>query len=88
MPTHPWWDVRPAINAAVPGGATHVGVVLHDVKGRRLVIAPEDKPYGVTATFPRVRIRCDESPAAALDRCLKEKAGEFGASAYPVPSCS
>jgi hypothetical protein len=85
MSFNPWWDVRSAVDAAVPAGVTHVGLVLHDARGHLLIRVPDKPSFGVTATMPRVTRQSDEPPSLALHKCIQERAGGVSASAYPVP---
>ncbi len=77
-------DLDAAVVAAATQGVSHIGLIACDVKNHVLVIEPEDQPYGVTATLPRVRVNPDESAEITLRRCLKEKVGWGTTSAFPI----
>lgn len=73
-----------AIDSTVPSGISHIGFVAHDVYGRYLISAPHGAPDGVTATFAKVRVDPDESPAQNLHRCIEEQIGRPVNSVYPI----
>jgi len=77
-------DVEMAVLASATEGVSHIGFIAFDVRNHVLVIEPEDEPYGVTATLPRVGVKPDESAAMTLNRCLKEKVGWWTTSAFPI----
>lgn len=67
-------------------GATHIGFVCSDVGGHLLLAQPKSQLYGVTATWPRVRVKTEETASEALQRCLEERIGYDEVSIYPVPN--
>lgn len=73
-----------AVLIAAPHGVSHIGFIAFDVKNHVLVIEPEDQPYGVTATLPRVRVNPEEPVDTTLSRCLNEKVGWWTTSAFPI----
>lgn len=77
-------DVDMAVVASAFDGVSHIGFIAFDVRNHVLVIEPEDEPYGVTATLPRVRVKPDESAAMSLNRCLKEKVSWWTTSTFPI----
>jgi hypothetical protein len=77
-------DVASAILASAPEGVSHLGFVAFDFREQVLVNEPEDQPFGVTATLPRVRVLPGESPVAAIGRCLDRKVGRRALSAFPI----
>jgi hypothetical protein len=79
-------DVEAAILATASEGVSHIGFIAFDVRNHVLVCEPEDQPFGVTATLPRVRVKPGETPAMTLRRCLKEKVGYGTTGAFPIPS--
>ncbi len=77
-------DAVEAVLASAPEGVSHLGFIAFDVRDHVLVLDPEDKPYGVISTLPRVRVKPDESAAMTLSRCLKEKVGWRTTSTFPI----
>jgi hypothetical protein len=73
------------IDAAVPAGVTHVGFVATNKFGDFLITEPDGHPYGVSATFSKVRKKPDESPHETLSRCIRTQVGMEPISVYPVP---
>lgn len=67
-------------------GATHIGFVCSDVVRHLLLAQPKPQSYGVTATWPRVRVKTGETASEALHRCLEERIGYDEVSIYPVPN--
>ena len=76
--------IKSAVNDFVPKGVSHVGIVIKNLEGHLLILQPEGKPYGVTATLPRIKVQTDEEPFRTLERCLMEKVGVPTLSAYPI----
>lgn len=76
--------VAASVNAAVVPGVTHISFVLFDVEGRLLVSRPKTHPYGVTATFPRLRIEPPEPASAALNRCISSWIALRPHAVYPL----
>ena len=77
-------EIKSAVNAIVPKGVSHVGIVVKNLAGGFLVLQPQVPQYGVTATLPRIKAQAEEEPARTLDRCLSEKVGTPTLSAYPI----
>jgi hypothetical protein len=77
-------DADEAVQATAPIGVSHIGFIAFDIRNQALVIEPEDKPYGVTATLPRVRVKPDEPAVMTLTRCLKERVGWRTTSVFPI----
>ncbi len=75
-------DVDMEVLASAPEGVSHIGFIAFDFRNH--VLEPEEQPYGVTATLPRVRVKPEASAAMTLNRCLKEKVGWWTTSAFPV----
>jgi hypothetical protein len=73
------------IDETVPSGVTHVGFVPTNVAGQILIAQPHGNPYGVSATFSKVKIGKGERSSQALSRCLAEQIGVATASVYPIP---
>jgi hypothetical protein len=79
-------DLAIAIDASTPPGLTHIGIVLKKSDDAVLVTEPSGHPYGVSATFNKVKLQNDERPSAALARCLQEQANDQIESVYPIPT--
>ncbi len=74
-----------AIDAVTPPGLTHIGIVLKNSDDALLATEPQGHPYGVRATFSKVKLGPGETPSAALARCFHE---QVGASASARSPCS
>ena len=79
-------SLKQAINMAVPAGVTHIGFIPTNIAGDLLLAEPHGHPYGVSATFSKVKVSKGEWPSQALARCLTEQIGVATASLYPIPS--
>jgi hypothetical protein len=75
-----------AIDATVPSGLTHIGIVLKNTQDELLVTEPHGHPYGVSATFNKVALTANESPSQALARCLQEQISGDVEALYPIPT--
>ena len=73
-----------AIDTVVPDGVTHIGMVLHDVRGNIVIRQSNQPKYGVSASIPRWK-REGTEPAVALKSCVAEHIGLQAASVYPLP---
>lgn len=78
-------ELRKAVDKAVPSGITHLGVVVTNVFGEYLVTEPKGHPYGVSATFNKIKLQPSERPAEALERCLREQVGVALEGVFPIP---
>ncbi len=78
-------ELQVAIDSVVPSGVTHIGFVVANVHGQYLVTEPKGHPYGVTATFNKVKVKPDERPSQAVDRCLREQVGQGVLGVFPIP---
>ncbi len=72
------------INAAVPDGVTHIGFIATNTYGHVLITEPKGRPYGVSATFSKVRLIADEKPHETLHRCIRVQIGQSPAGIYPI----
>ena len=79
-------DLVAAIDAATPPGQTHIGIVIKNSDDAVLVTEPQGHPYGVSATFNKVKLGAAETPSAALARCLREQVGGELEGVYPLPT--
>ncbi len=79
-------EVVEAVDTIVPAGVTQIGFVATNISGEFLVTEPEGRPYGVSATFSRVRMKPGEQPSDALTRCLRQQIGQPTTSVFPVPA--
>jgi hypothetical protein len=79
-------EVQHALEAVIPRGVTHVGFVGVNLAGQVLLTEPPGHPYGVSATFSKVRLRPAEQPLQTLDRCLQEQVPYWPTSAFPIPT--
>ncbi|MCW3097906.1 MAG: hypothetical protein JWL77_3524 [Chthonomonadaceae bacterium] len=77
-------ELRTTIDETVPAGVTHIGFVPVNQDGQYLVAEPNGHPYGVSATFSKVKRLPEERPSASLVRCLQEQVGHATVSVYPV----
>ena len=68
-------NYQTAIDAIVPEDTTHIGFVATDINGNFLITEPNGQPYGVSATFNKVKIEKNELPSKALIRCIQEQIG-------------
>lgn len=78
-------ELNEAIDAAVPPGVTHIGFVATNIAGDFLITEPTGHPYGVSATFSKVKIQPGEQPHQTLQRCINEQVGQEPMSVYPIP---
>jgi hypothetical protein len=78
-------ELNEAIDAAVPAGVTHIGFVATNIAGDFLITEPKGHPYGVSATFSKVKIQAGEQPHQTLQRCINEQVGQEPMSVYPIP---
>lgn len=79
-------ELTAAIDAVTPPGLTHIGIVLKNSDDAVLITEPKGHPYGVSATFNKVKLATGEAPSAALTRCLQEQVGDHITSLYPIPT--
>lgn len=79
-------DAPSDIDTVVPPGVTHIGFVGVSLTGQVLLTEPSGHPYGVSATFSKVRLASDERPGVALIRCLHDQVGHVPVSVFPIPS--
>jgi hypothetical protein len=79
-------ELRESINAAVPQGVTHIGIVVTSVFGQILVTEPKNKPYGVVATLNKLKVQTGETPFETLVRCIREQISEPTQGVYPIPA--
>ena len=56
-----------------------------NVFGQFLVTEPKGHPYGVSATFNKVKVTPNERPSAAVERCLREQVGDRVIGVFPIP---
>lgn len=77
-------EICRAIDAVAPSDASHVGVVLSDVRGNVLVLQPQEPKFGVTATLPRWKRDRSEPTSSVLKQCLGERVGIEVAGVYPL----
>lgn len=73
------------IDAVVQGQPTHIGFVAINTAGEFLITEPKGHPYGVSATFSKVKLHSLERPHQALSHCIDEQVGETPISIYPIP---
>ena len=73
------------IDSVVPSGVSHIGFVAANTYGMFLVTEPKGHPYGVSATFNKVKIQAGERPSQTLERCLREQVGMEPRGVYPIP---
>src|SRR4051812_42499092 len=78
-------ELNDAIDNAVPSGVSHIGFVATNITGDFLITEPIGHPYGVSATFSKVKIHSQERPHQALSQCIDEQVGESPISIYPIP---
>lgn len=78
-------DLTNAIDRSVPPGMTHIGIVLKNNDDAVLVTEPHGHPYGVSATFNKIKLVAGEASSAAVDRCLREQVGGDVTAIYPIP---
>jgi hypothetical protein len=78
-------ELHDAIDSVVPNGVTHIGFVVTNVFGQFLVTEPKGQPYGVSATFNKVKVTPDERPSVAVERCLREQVGACVLGVFPIP---
>jgi len=78
-------ELHDAIDSVVTNGITHLGFVVTNVFGQYLVTEPNGHPYGVTATFNKVKVKPDERPCHTVERCLREQVGQGVLGVFPIP---
>ncbi|MCM2371086.1 hypothetical protein [Aporhodopirellula aestuarii] len=78
-------ELHDAINSVVPNGVTHLGFVVTNTLGQYLVTEPNGHPYGVTATFNKVKVKIDERPSQTVERCLRDQVGQSVVGVFPIP---
>jgi len=75
------------IDAAVPNGVTHIGFIATNIQGHLLVTEPEERKYGTSATFSKIRVADNEKPHETLHRCFRERIGHSSPiGIYPIPA--
>ena len=75
-----------AIDDAVPKGVSHIGFVATNIAGEFLITEPKGHPYGVNATFSKVRVEDGERPSDTLARCIEQQVGQGTISVFPIPA--
>lgn len=73
------------IDSVVPSGITHIGFVPTNANGDFLITEPKGHPYGVSATFSKLKAQTGERPSETLERCLRDQVGMEPEGVYPIP---
>lgn len=79
-------EVIDAVDSVVPPGVSHIGFVATNIDGEYLITEPAGHPYGVSATFSKVKAAADEPPSQALIRCVRQQVGQKTNSVFPIPA--
>ena len=56
-------EVIEAVDAIVPAGVSHIGFVATNIAREFLLTEPQGHPYGVSATFSKVKVKVGERPS-------------------------
>ena len=70
-------EARAFLARLIPDDITHIGFVAIDERGDLLITEPKGHPYGVSATFNKVKLNKGEEPIAGLERCIREQVGSL-----------